>query len=130
MAEIIVTAVTPQAVAEAVQGGADALCIVPTGLGEEKPQNQKRDREQAAENNEIFTVHTFRDSVVYCKVRGVKTYLCLENFPVDGEMERMEKIIRLAARCDMDAVVLADMGLLRLVRRVTPEMPVYAAYRA
>ena len=126
MAEIIVTAVTPQAVAEAVQGGADALCIVPTGLGEEKPQSQKRDREQAAENNEIFTVHTFRDSVVYCKVRGVRTYLCLENFPVDGEMERMEKIIRLAARCDMDAVVLADMGLLRLVRRVTPEMPVYA----
>lgn len=127
MAEIIVTAVTPEAVVEVVQGGADAVCIVPTGLGEERPQNQKRDKEQAVvENREIFTVRTFRDSVEYCKVRGVRAYLCLESFPLDGDMERLEKIIRLAVRCDMDAIVLADMGLFRLARKIAPEMPAYA----
>ena len=125
MSLLIVPAACPEAVTAAVESGANAVCMVPRGLGEEHTQEKKNSKD-APEAPASFTVRSFRDSVVYCRMRGIKTYLTLENFPLDKDLPLMEKIIRLAGRCDMDGVVVSDLGVLRMVRSITPDMKVIA----
>lgn len=112
--ELVAVASTPEAVIAAVQGGADAVSIVPIGIGENPPI-------QGA-----FTMQSFNTSVAYCRVRGIKAYLELRAFPSDDEFEIYERLIRLACRCGADAIAVADIGLGRLARQIAPDMPLHA----
>lgn len=58
---------------------------------------------------------------------GVKGYLTLNTLVFDHELDDVERTIRAAASAGVDAVIVQDLGVLRLARAVAPELPVHAS---
>jgi len=120
MTNLIVAAASPRAVRAAVESGADAVCVIPRGLG----PGDAGARDRAGDDN--FTVSSLRTAAEYCRLRGIRLYLMMENFPLDRDMDRMEKLLRLATRCGFFGAVVSDLGMARVVRAVTPDLRLYA----
>ena len=59
--------------------------------------------------------------------RGVKGYLTLNTLAFAGELEEIERVVRLAVDAGVDALLVQDLGVLHLVRAVCPELPVHAS---
>lgn len=78
------------------------------------------------------TAHNFddgemRDCVRYCHQRGVKVYLALNTLVFDDEMQAALDLAKSAARADIDAIIIQDMGLVSLIRRAIPDLPLHAS---
>jgi putative protease len=58
---------------------------------------------------------------------GVKGYLTLNTLVFDHELADVERTLRAAAGAGVDAVIVQDLGVLRLARAVSPTMPVHAS---
>lgn len=76
--------------------------------------------------------HNFDDSelaecVRYCHQRGVKVHLALNTLLFEDEMDEALATAERAARADIDAVIVQDMGLAQLLRRVIPDLPLHAS---
>ncbi|MDR3309856.1 MAG: DUF3656 domain-containing protein [Oscillospiraceae bacterium] len=112
--EILSPAGSPEAVRAAVMNGADAVYM---GLRE---FNARR----GAKN---FTREEFALAAEYCRVRGVKTYATLNTLVTDREFD--DALARAAdlARLGADALIVADLGLVRALRRIMPDMPLHAS---
>ncbi len=98
----------------AVRCGADAVYL---GL----------DSFNARRNAENFTADTLAEAVAFCHVRGVKVYLTLNIIISDKEMKTAVEQTVLAAKCGIDGVITADIGFVRIIRQVLPELPVHAS---
>ena len=98
----------------AVRCGADAVYL---GL----------DSFNARRNAENFTADTLADAVAFCHVRGVKVYLTLNIIISDKEMKTAVEQTVLAAKCGIDGVITADIGFVRIIRQVLPDLPVHAS---
>lgn len=59
--------------------------------------------------------------------RGVKGYVTLNTLAFPGELPEAESLIREAAAAHVDAVLVQDLGLVRLVRGVCPDLPIHAS---
>ncbi|MEN6558060.1 MAG: U32 family peptidase, partial [Thermoguttaceae bacterium] len=59
--------------------------------------------------------------------RGVRGYLTLNTLVFDDELPSVERLVRLAVQANVDAVLVQDLGLLRLVHRLCPELPLHAS---
>jgi putative protease len=58
---------------------------------------------------------------------GVKGYVTLNTLVFDAELPAVEAAIRACAAAGVDAIIVQDLGLLRLARAVAPELPVHAS---
>jgi putative protease len=59
--------------------------------------------------------------------RGVKGYVTLNTLVFSAELEEAERIVREVTRAGVDAVLVQDLGLARLIREVSPELPIHAS---
>lgn len=59
--------------------------------------------------------------------RGVRGYLTLNTLVFDEELARAGELIRLAARAGVDALIVQDIGLLRLAREIAPGLPLHGS---
>ena len=60
--------------------------------------------------------------------RGVKGYVTLNTLVFTGELaERSKQIVRRVAAAGVDAVLVQDLGLVRLIRAVCPDLPIHAS---
>ena len=59
--------------------------------------------------------------------RGVKGYLTLNTLAFPSELEEVERLTRLAVEAGVDAVLVQDFGVARLIRQVCPELPLHAS---
>ena len=114
MLELLSPAGSPEAVIAAVQNGADAIYL---GVGD---FNARR----GAKN---FTEEEFEKAVRYCRIRGCKTYLTLNTLVNDRETEQAVNTARLASRCGADGIIIQDLGLIELLRRTVPDIPLHAS---
>ncbi|MEG2382280.1 MAG: DUF3656 domain-containing protein [Oscillospiraceae bacterium] len=114
MLELLSPAGSPEAVIAAVQSGADAIYMGFGGF------NARR----GAKN---FTDEEFATSVRYCRVRGCKVYLTLNTLSSDREIPEVVKLAALAAELGVDAILVQDLGLIRILKCVVPEMPLHAS---
>ncbi|MDR2420960.1 MAG: U32 family peptidase [Oscillospiraceae bacterium] len=112
--EILAPAGSPEGVTAVVQNGADAVYM---GLS---AFNARR----GAKN---FTPDEFARACEYCRVRGVKAYLALNTLVSDRELPEAVAAASDAARAGADAVIVADLGLLRALRRALPGMPLHCS---
>ena len=60
-------------------------------------------------------------------VRGVKGYLTLNTLVFTNELPEVERVIRVAAETDVDAVLVQDLGAARLIRAICPDLPIHAS---
>ncbi len=57
--------------------------------------------------------------------KGVKVYLTCNTLPRNDEIPRFESFIRYAEECGIDAAIVADLGLMSLVKKYTPDMEIH-----
>jgi U32 family peptidase len=99
----------------AVENGADAIYF---GL-----QGGFNARARAAN----FSPTELPDLMTYLRTRGVKGYLTLNTLVFGDELEEAERAARVAIEAGIDAVLVQDLGLLRLLGRLCPELPLHAS---
>jgi putative protease len=59
--------------------------------------------------------------------RGVKGYVTLNTLAFTDELPEVEALIRQVAQSNVDAVLVQDLGVLRLIRATCPDLPVHAS---
>ena len=114
MLELLAPAGSPEAVIAAVQSGADAVYL---GYGD---FNARR-------NAKNFSQAEFEAAVSYCHLRGVKVYLTLNTLLTDRELPAAAEVAAHAARTGVDAILVQDLGVLRMLGQVAPDVPVHAS---
>ncbi len=81
----------------------------------------------ARRNAENFTDEDFIGAVRLCRERGVKAYITLNTVIKDSEREEFLRTVELIAKSGADAVILQDMGAIRLVKKCCPDIPLHAS---
>ena len=112
--ELLAPAGSPEALTAAVQAGADAVYL---GFG---PLNARR-------NAKNFTQEELEAAVAYCHLRGVKVYLTLNTLLTHRELPLAAETGALAAQLGIDAVLVQDLGVARLLRETCPDLPLHAS---
>ena len=98
----------------AVANGADAVYF---GL----PRFNARLRADNFRDDELCEVVTF------CHRHGMKAYVAFNTLVFTGELDAAEQMLRECSRAGVDALIVQDVGLVRLARKITPELPIHAS---
>ena len=61
--------------------------------------------------------------------RGVKGYLTLNTLVFTDELPEVERVIRRVAEVGVDAVLVQDIGVARLIRAICPDLSIHADER-
>ena len=112
--ELLAPAGNWDCVRAAIANGADAIYF---GL----PRFNARMR---ADN---FTEADLPQLVAFCHRHGVKAYATFNTLVFTGELEEAADYLRLLNRSGVDAVLVQDIGLAWLARRIVPELPLHAS---
>ncbi len=114
MLELLSPAGSMESVTAAVQNGADAVYF---GYGD---FNARR-------NAKNFTLDEAAAAVSYCHLRGVKVYLTLNTLLTDRELVKAAELAAQASRMGADAVIVQDLGVVRMLRQAAPDLPVHGS---
>ena len=114
MLKLISPAGSPEAVIAAVQSGADMIYM---GYGVSQLEG----------HTEPFSPEELAQCLRYCRVRGCKAAVSLGELATDESMEKMVQRAVYAARQGADALVIQDLGLVGILRRVLPDTPLWGA---
>ena len=112
--EILAPAGGMDSVIAAVHSGADAVYV-----------GSKAFSARASAHN--FDDDELRECVRYCHQRGVKVHLALNTLIFDDEMPQALELVKTAAAADIDALIIQDLGLVSLIRKTVPELPLHAS---
>ena len=112
--EILAPAGGFDSVLAAVRSGADAVYL-----------GEKRFSARASAKN--FSDEELRQATAYCHIHGVKVYVTLNTIVFDEEFSSLADAIKAAARADVDALIVQNMGVARLARQIAPDLPLHAS---
>ena len=82
--------------------------------------------------NARLRAHNFSEEelpavVDFCHRHGVKTYVTFNTLVFTGELDDAAEYLRLLNAAGVDALIVQDIGLVRLAARLTPELPIHAS---
>jgi len=112
--ELLSPAGSMEAVTAAVQNGADAVYF---GYGDFNARRGARN----------FTQEEAAAAVSYCHLRGCKAYLTLNTLLTDRELPRAAEVAAHASSIGMDAVIVQDLGVVRMLRQSVPDLPIHGS---
>ena len=96
----------------ALRYGADAVYAGLTEFGmRSAPQN--------------FTPEQMAEGAALCHARGKKLYLTLNTLPTNEELKELPEAIRQAWAAGVDAFIVADLGVLSMVKQYAPEAEIH-----
>lgn len=81
----------------------------------------------ARQHAENFAGDALKDAVAYCHVRGVQVHLTLNTLIRENELEQAVETAKRAQAFGVDALIVQDVGLARVLRGVLPDMPLHAS---
>lgn len=81
----------------------------------------------ARRNAENFDLDQFRQAVDYCHLYGVKVYLTLNTLVYDEELSALLEEIHRACQAAVDGVIVQDLGVVRVIQKIAPELPLHAS---
>ena len=100
----------------ALRYGADAVYAGLTEFGmRSAPQN--------------FTPEQLAEGAALCHARGKKLYLTLNTLPTNEELKSLPDAIRQAWAAGVDAFIVADLGVLSMVKQYAPEAEIHLSPR-
>lgn len=114
MIELLSPAGSMEAVTAAVQNGADAVYL---GYGD---FNARR-------NAKNFTRDELAQAVAYCHLRDCKVHLTLNTLLTDRELPGAAEVAAYASEIGVDAVIVQDLGVARMVRQTVPDLPIHGS---
>lgn len=74
-----------------------------------------------------FDLPQLAKAVRLCHIYGAKLYLAVNTLLTDRELSGFQTFIHEAACCGVDACIVQDLGVLRTIRQMVPEMPLHAS---
>ena len=83
---------------------------------------------RAAADN--FSLCELREAVDYAHERGVKVYLTVNTMPREYEYEQLRNYFEELKNIDVDALIIADIGVLMLAREIIPEKDIHMSTQA
>ena len=69
-------------------------------------------------------------AVAYAHGQGVRVYLTCNTLPTCDEADGLPAFLRQAAAAGVDALIVSDVGVLRLARELVPQIPVHISTQA
>ena len=101
----------------ALRYGADAVYAGLTEFGmRSAPQN--------------FTPEQLAEGAALCHARGKKLYLTLNTLPANEELRELPNAIRQAWAAGVDAFIVADLGVLSMVKQYAPQAEIHLSTQA
>ncbi len=97
--------------------GADAVYLA----------GQRFGMRSAADN---FTVEELYEASEYVHARGKKLYLTLNTMPHGDEYESLKEFLYAIKDAKIDACIIADLGVLVLIKQVIPDMEIHISTQA
>ncbi len=98
----------------AVQSGADAVYISGKSFG----------ARSFADNFDMTALET---AVDYCHLRGVRVYVTVNTIVSDRETDELCEYLRFLSKIGVDAIIVQDMGVLKIASEIVPELPIHAS---
>ena len=98
----------------AIENGADAIYF---GL-------EKFNAIMRAEN---FTVADLPELMEFLHLRGVKGYITLNTLIFAQELTEVQQYLKTIISAGVDAVIVQDVGICRLIRHLSPDFPIHAS---
>ena len=98
----------------AVENGADAIYF---GL----------DKFNARMRAENFTEADLPELMQFLHLRGVKGYVTLNTLVFPQELKQAQRYIKSIIAAGVDAVIVQDVGICRLIRHISPDFPIHAS---
>lgn len=98
----------------AVENGADAIFF---GL----------DRFNARMRGKNFTEADLPELMAYLHSRGVRGYVTFNTLIFSNELEDAESFLRSIITSGVDAAIVQDVGICRLIRQISPDFPIHAS---
>ena len=112
--EILAPAGGVECIRPAVRAGADAVYIGAS-------------RFSARSSAHNFDYQQLRDTVRYCHLNGTAVHLACNIIVHDDEIDSAEELIKVACDTGVDALIMQDIGLISLVRKFAPDMPIHGS---
>lgn len=72
-----------------------------------------------------FSLDELKQAVEYAHQNGVRVYLTCNTVPTNDEMDRLPQYLQDAAACGIDALIVADMGVMMTAKRVVPDLELH-----
>ena len=116
MLELLSPAGSTEAVIAAVQNGADLIHI---GFG----------ATESGRNEEGFSSGELSQCLRYCRIRGCRTVVALNELTSDDTIGLAVERAVYAARQGADALMVQDLGLISVLRRILPDTPLWGGIR-
>lgn len=114
MLELLSPAGSMEAVTAAVQNGADAVYF---GYG----------NFNARRNAKNFSEEEAAAAVSYCHLRGCRVHLTLNTLLTDRELEDAAQLSAHASSIGIDAVIVQDLGVARMLRQTVPDLLIHGS---
>ena len=114
-AEILAPVGGSEQLIAAVRCGADAVYL----------GTKRFNARQNAENFDSSS--SLRDAVSYCHARGVRVHVTFNTLINDDELRQAEDNLREIALSGADAVIIQDLAVAEMVRRMCPSLPMHAS---
>ena len=114
--ELLAPAGSEEALYAAVSAGADAVYL--GGL------------HSARAHAKNFDEAALADAVAYAHLHGVRVYIALNTLLFDRELSSFLPYADRVAATGVDAAIVADLGVMRLLSRHLPELPIHASTQA
>ena len=112
--EILAPAGSMESLIAALRCGADAVYVGGTAYSA---------RSSAAN----FDLPQLAKAARLCHIYGAKLYLAVNTLITDSELPDFLEFVREAAICGVDACIVQDLGVLKCIREILPDMPLHAS---
>ncbi len=112
--ELLAPAGNMECLKAAVNSGADAVYFAGKSFGARSYANN-------------FTSEEMYDAIKYCRLRNVKSYVTVNTMTLDREFDELDEFIALLADAGADGVIVQDLGVLRRISQICPQMPVHGS---
>ena len=77
-----------------------------------------------------FTYEEMAEAVKHCHENGVKVMVTVNTMPRNNEFAVIDEHIKKIAECGADGVIVADIGVLEVVKRVAPQLRITISTQA
>ncbi len=112
--ELLAPAGSRESLIAAVENGADAVYF----------GGRLFSARQYASN---FNHEELESAIDHAHLRGVKAYVTVNTLIKDSELEEICGYLQYLCRCGVDAVIVHDLGILKLLHEQLPRLPVHAS---
>ena len=115
--ELLSPAGDMESLKSAVHNGADAVYLSGKNYGARKFANN-------------FTLEELESAIKYCHLYDVKVYVTVNTMIYESEVDEVMEYIKQIHEYGVDALIMQDIGLIKLVRETYPNLEIHASTQA